>query len=134
MSARETFSPNWPRLKNRPLTYSPAVKKGNMLFLSGVAAVDQTTGKIVGEGDLVAQTRMVFENIKDVLEAAGATFDDVVKTVDYIVPAALPNYAATADIRREFFKDSFPAATGVIVNSLVRPTMLIEVDVIAVLD
>ncbi len=131
MSARQTFSPNWARLQNRSLTYSPAVKKGNLIFLSGVTAVDPTTGKIVGKGDLEVQTRMVYQNIKDVLEAAGATFDDVVKTVDYIIPAALPSYAVTANIRREFFKDNFPAATGVIVNSLLRPDMLIEIDVIA---
>ena len=133
MSARETFCPNWPRLQNRLLTYSPAVNKGNMLFLSGITAADPTTGKIVGESDLVAQTRRVFENIKDMLETAGATFDDVVKTVDYIVPAALPSYATTADIRREFFENNLPAATGVIVNRLLRPSMLIEVEVIAVL-
>ena len=133
MSARETFSPNWPRLRNRSLTYSPAVKKGNLLFLSGVGATDPTTGKVVGEGDLEVQTRRVYQNIQDMLEAAGATFDDVVKTVDYIVPAALPSYAATADIRREFFENNLPAATGVIVNRLLRLSMLIEVDVIAVL-
>jgi enamine deaminase RidA (YjgF/YER057c/UK114 family) len=67
------------------------------------------------------------------LEADGATFDDVVKTVDYIVPAALPSYATTADIRRELFENNLPAATGVIVNRLLRPSMLIEVEVIAVL-
>ena len=134
MSARETFSPNWPRLQNRPLTYSPVVKKGNLLFLSGITAVDPDTGKVVGEGDMAVQARRVFENIKDMLEAAGATFDDVVKTVDFIVPAAVKDYAATSDIRREYFKGNFPAATGVIVHSLLRPTMLIEVDVIAVLD
>lgn len=133
MTARYTFSPDWPRLKDRPLTYSPAVKKGNMLFLSGITAVDPVTGKVI-KGDLEAQTRMVFQNIKDILEAAGATLDDVVKTTDYITPAALPSYKVTADVRREFFKDNFPAATGVIIHSLIRPDMLIEIDAVAVLD
>ena len=134
MSQREVFNPNWPRLKNRSPTFNLAVKKGSLLFLSGVGPVDPVSGKIVGVDDIEAQTRMVYENIKDMLASAGATFDDVVKTTEYITPAALPNYKATADIRREYFKKDFPAATGVIVSSLVRPDMLIEIDAIAVLD
>ena len=74
---------------------------------------------------------IIFENMKDILAAAGATFDDVVKTVDYIVPEALPNYKGTADVRREYFKDNLPAATGVVVNRLLKNEYLIEIDAIA---
>ena len=133
MSKREKFQPDWPRMARWGRTFSPVVKKGSLLFLSGITSRDRE-GNNVWPGDVVAQTRQIFENMKDVLEAAGATFDDVVKTVDYIVPEALPNYKATAEIRREYFKDDFPAATGVVVNRLLHREYLIEIDAIAVVD
>ena len=133
MSKRETFRPAWPRLGKVRRTYSPVAKKGNLLCLSGMCSIDPE-GNVVGVGDVVAQTRQIFQNIKDMLEAAGATFDDVVKTVDYIVPEAVPNYAATAKIRAEYFSDNFPAATGLVVNALLRKEYLIEIDVMAVVD
>ena len=75
-----------------------------------------------------------YDNIKAMLESAGATFNDVVKTTEYITPATLTNYKLTADIRREYFKGNFPAATAVVANRLIHSDMLIEIDVIAVLD
>ncbi len=133
MSKKKVFKPDWPRLVRSPRTYSPAVKKGNLLFISGLTSMDPE-GNILWPGDVVGQTRQIFENMKDILAAAGATFDDVVKTVDYIVPEALPNYKGTADVRREYFKDNLPAATGVVVNRLLRNEYLIEIDAIAVID
>ena len=133
MPKREVFKPDWPRLAGRGRSYSPVVKKGNLLFISGMTSYDREGNK-VGPGDIVAQTRQIFENMKDVLEAAGATFDDVVKTVDYIVPEALQDYRATGEIRREYFKDNFPAATGIVVNRLLSKESLIEIDAIAVVD
>ncbi len=133
MPKREVIKPDWPRLAGRGRTYNPAVKKGNLLFISGMTSYDREGNK-VGVGDIVAQTRQIYENMKDVLEAAGATFDDVVKTVDYIVPEALQDYRATAEIRREYFKDNFPAATGIVVNRLLSKESLIEIDAIAVVD
>jgi enamine deaminase RidA (YjgF/YER057c/UK114 family) len=113
-------------------TFSPGVvKEGKMLFISGLTATDED-GKLVGEGDIVAQTRRIYEVIANILEAAGATFDDVVKTTDYITTTE--NYRGTADVRREFFGTEFPAATGVIVAGLLRPGALIEMDAIAVID
>jgi 2-iminobutanoate/2-iminopropanoate deaminase len=134
VSKRQTFRPNWPRFSKKTYSYNPASRKGNLLALSGMMSTDTDTGKILWPRDIIAQTRQVYENIKAVLESAGATFDDVVKTCEYITPAALPNYKATADVRREYFKDNFPAATGVVVNRLLRDEALIEVDVLAVLD
>jgi len=133
MPKREAFKPDWPRLVGRGRSYSPAVKKGNLLFISGMTSYDREGNK-VGPGDIVAQTRQIFENMKDVLETAGATFDDVVKTVDYIVPEALQDYRATGEVRRDYFKDNFPAATGIVVNRLLSKESLIEIDAIAVVD
>ena len=112
-------------------TFSPAVKKGNLLFISGMTATDNK-GNVVGVGDIVAQTRYIFEKMKELLEVAGSSFDDIVKTVDYIT--TMEGYKGTADVRREYFKNGFPAATGIVVKGLVRPDALIEIDAIAVLD
>lgn len=113
-------------------TFSPGVvKEGKVLFISGITATDDQ-GNIIGEGDIVAQTRAIYRTIGKVLEAAGATFDDVVKTVDYITTTE--NYRATADVRREVFRNGFPAATGVIVAGLLRADALIEIDAVAVID
>ena len=116
----------------KPLgSYVNSVRTGNLLFISGMTATDNK-GNIVGGGDIVAQTRHIFEKMKEVLEAAGSSFDDIVKTVDYIT--TLEGYKGTADVRREYFKNGFPAATGVVVKELVRPDALIEIDAIAVLE
>ena len=115
-------------------TYSAAVKKGNLLFISGQGAIDYETNEIVGKGDLLAQTRQIYKNIQKILEASGASFNDVVKTTDYIVRDALLSYKDTSEIRKEYFKDSFPASTGVVVDRLIRSEMLIEVDVVAIIQ
>ncbi len=101
-----------------------------MLFISGITATDDE-GKIIGKGDIVAQTRAIYRTMGKILEAAGATFDDVVKTVDYITTTE--NYRGTAEVRREVFGRDFPAATGVIVAGLLRPDAPIEIDAVAVL-
>ncbi len=116
---------------SRHYTFSPAVKKGNLLFISGMTATDDK-GNIVGAGDIAAQTRHIFKKMKEVLAAAGSSFDDIVKTVDYIT--TMEGYKGTADVRREYFTNGFPAATGIVVKELLRPDALIEIDAIAVLD
>ena len=80
------------------------------------------------------QTREIYEQMKKILEKAGATFDDVIKTVDYIAPQAVPNYLVTAKVRREYFKGNYPAATGIVVNRLLRDDWLIEISALAVID
>ena len=129
MGKREIVNPGFAGFDR--YTFSPGViKEGKMLYISGITATDDQ-GNIVGEGDIVAQTRVIFEKIGEILAAAGASFDDVVKTVDYMTTTE--NYRGTADVRREFFKKDFPAATGVIVAGLLRPEALIEIDAVAVI-
>ncbi len=89
MSKRECFTPKWPRFTPGLYTFSPAVKKGKILALSGIGSTDPA-GELLYPGDVVRQTKQVFENMKEILAAAGASFDDVIKTVDYITPEALP--------------------------------------------
>ena len=111
-------------------TFSPAVRAGNLLFISGMTAGDES-GKIVGPGDIVAQTRYIFEKLATLLAAAGGGFEHIVQTTEYVTTTE--NYGKTAEVRREFFKERFPAATGVIVAGLLRAGALIEISAIAVL-
>lgn len=112
-------------------TFAPAVRTGNLLFISGMTATDEN-GALVAQGDIVGQTRCIFEKLGRVLAAAGATFDDVVMTRDYFVTT--DGYKGTAAIRREFFGDEFSAATGVQVAGLLREGALIEIEAVAVLS
>jgi aminoacrylate peracid reductase len=113
------------------LTFSPAIRVGNLLFISGTTATDENL-KIVGIGDIAEQTRQIFRKWGLILRAAGASFENIVETTDYYV--TLEGYARTADVRREFFRPPYPAATGVQVAGLIRPEALIEIKGIAVLD
>jgi aminoacrylate peracid reductase len=128
MTANEPIDPGWPRYQG--YTFPPAVRRDNLLFLSGITAVDDH-GALVGEGDIVAQTRFIYARIADVLQAAGGSMADIVHTTDYITTT--DGYRDTAGVRREVFGDRFPAATGVIVAGLLRPGALIEISAIAVL-
>ncbi len=113
------------------ITFSPAVRAGNLLFISGHTAVDENLN-IVGKGDIVAQTRYIFQKFEAILATAGATFDNIVETTEYFL--TLEDYRRTADIRREFFRGPpYPAATGVLVAGLIRKDALIEIKATAVL-
>ena len=113
-------NPNW--------TFSPAVKRGNLLFISGLTGVTEET-----KGDMKAQTELIFQKMKVLLEAAGATFDNIVWTTDYMT--TMENYKETAEIRRKYLpSDAWPAATGVVVKRLIHSAALIEIDAVAVLD
>jgi reactive intermediate/imine deaminase len=113
-------------------TFSTAVRRGPFLFISGVIARDPGTGEVEGKGDIVAQADFIFRKMEKILEAAGGSFDDVVKTTDYVT--TLERYRETAAVRRKYFKNGFPAATGVVVKALVNPEALIEIDAIAILE
>jgi reactive intermediate/imine deaminase len=113
-------------------TFSTAVRRGPFLFISGMIARDPATGEVAGTGDIVAQADFIFRKMEKILEAAGGSFDDVVKTTDYVT--TLERYNETAAVRRKYFRNGFPAATGVVVKALVNPEALIEIDAIAILD
>lgn len=111
-------------------TFSPAVRVGNHLFISGTTATDENN-QIVGRGDIAAQTRQIFRKFEKLLAAVGASFDNIVQTTEYITTTE--GYKATAEVRREFFKNGFPAATGVVVAGLLREGALIEISAVAVI-
>lgn len=113
---------------------SPAVRKNNLIFVSAMLPIDyRGGGPAVGSSSTSSQIRQVFDNTGKVLEAAGASFHDVVKTVDYLVPAGLEDYRRTADVRRVIFK-KFPASSGVLIKGLPEQNALIQVESIAISD
>jgi enamine deaminase RidA (YjgF/YER057c/UK114 family) len=112
-------------------TFSPATRVGNLVFLSGTTGTDDD-GNIVGPGDIVAQTRRIFEKFEIILQNVGANLTNIVETTDYVL--SLDEYRKTAALRRELFKGPpWPAATGVVVAGLIREGALIEIKGIAAL-
>lgn len=123
-SAVWDWSDDWPM--------SQLVKAGDYLFLSGQIAYDQD-GRLVGEGDLEAQARQIFTNMRQVLGLAGCDLTSVVRLTNYF---AIPemNVEITQQywsVRREVFGDHRPASTGLRVAALMTPGILLEVDAIA---
>ena len=111
-------------------TYVPALRVGNMVFLSGTTGTDDK-GKITAPGDIEEQTRQIFRKFDRLLRSIGATCDDIVATTDFFTTTE--NYKRTANVRREFFKTARPTSTGVLVAGLLRKDALIEISAIAVL-
>ena len=108
--------------------YTDAVRFGDLLFVSGCAPLD-ADGKLVGDGDVTAQTRKVLENLDLALRYAGAGFGDVLKVTVYMTDIA--RRAEANVVRREFFGDALPASTLVEVSGLAIDGMLIEIEAVA---
>ena len=109
--------------------YSPALKAGNLLFLSGSIPLDPVSGQLV-DGGITEQTTRVMENIKALLEAAGADFNQVVRTTVFMVD--LGEFAAMNEIYASYFSAPYPARSTVQVVKLPKDVR-VEIDVIAVL-
>ena len=128
----ECVNPGWDRYQK--LTYSPAVKAGKLLFMSGQGSLDPATERVVHEDDIVAQAEYTYGNILKVLQAAGAGSENLVKTIEYVTPNALAKYRDVAGVRARLLRTPFPASTGLICEALLRPEMKIEVDPFAILN
>jgi 2-iminobutanoate/2-iminopropanoate deaminase len=109
--------------------YSPALKVGNLLFLSGSIPLDPMSGQLVA-GGIKEQTTRVMENIKALLTAAGADFNQVARTTVFMVD--LGEFAAMNEIYSSYFTAPYPARSTVQVVKLPRDVR-VEIDVIAVL-
>ena len=110
--------------------YSQAVRRGDTVFLSGQIALDPDTGLLI-EGDVEAQARRAFDNLRAVCEAAGGTLDDVVRLGLYLTD--LDQFARVNAVMSEYFDAPFPARSTIGVASLPRGAEF-EVDAIVVLD
>ncbi len=107
------------------------VKGGTLVMISGQVPWD-TEGKVVGPGDIQAQTRQVFENLKNMLAAAGGTFADVIKLTIFLKDRE--DFPAFRDIRAQYLRPPFPPTTLLVVKDLAREEWMLEVEVIAVVD
>jgi len=128
----EVVNPGWARYDK--LTYSPGLRAGKVLFLSGQAALDPETERAVHAGDVVAQAEYIYGNLGRVLEAAGASVSNLVKTVEYVTPAGLPAYRGVAGVRERLLRAPWPASTGIVCGGLLRPEFQLEVDALALID
>ncbi len=108
--------------------YTDAVLAGDLLFVSGCVSIDEE-GKVVGAGDVVAQTRQVFLNMGRILEAGGASFADVIKVTHFLTN--IDDRPLINEVRREVFGDTRPASTLVEVSRLVLPELLVEIEAVA---
>jgi 2-iminobutanoate/2-iminopropanoate deaminase len=107
--------------------YSPAVRSGDLLFVSGQIALDPATGQIV-TGDIKAETRRVLENVGALLSVAGLDFSAVVRTTVFL--ADMNDFTAMNEVYATFFTSPYPARATVQVAGLPRGVR-VEIDVIA---
>lgn len=126
------INPGWARYN--ALTYSPAVKAGKYVFMSGQGALEPETEKMLFVGDVVAQSDYIYRNILKVLEAAGGRPEHLVKTIEYVAPPALGRYREVADVRRSLMRRPLPVSTGVVCEALLLRDMLLEVVPLAILS
>jgi 2-iminobutanoate/2-iminopropanoate deaminase len=110
--------------------YSPAIRAGNLLFLSGQVAFDPSTGALV-DSDISAQTDQVMRNIGALLKAAGTDFAHVVRTTVFL--ADMGEFAKMNEVYGRYVVDPPPARSTVQVARLPRDAR-VEIDVIAVID
>tara|TARA_R110002033_G_scaffold14779_11_gene42832 strand:- start:1989 stop:2378 length:390 start_codon:yes stop_codon:yes gene_type:complete len=111
-----------------PFAIAPAWQVGDLLFLSGQAAIDEQ-GQIVGIDDFDAQLKQVFVNIDRVIRAAGSSRDQIVKVTIYLTD--MTNFPKIIEARKTYFTPPYPADTTVEVKALALPELMIEIDVIA---
>ncbi len=110
--------------------YSQAIRVGNTLYASGQIAIDPAIGKVI-EGDVSAQAIQCLKNVQGVLEAAGFSITDVVKTTVFITNMA--DFALVNEEYKKVFKEPYPARSCVGVASLPLGVQ-VEIEVVAVKD
>ena len=116
-------------------SHAVSVRPGRLIFIAGQVATDEV-GETVGRGDCAAQTRQVFHNLGQVLESAGASFENVVQFTTYMVRSQ--DIQDFISARRGIFAEVYPNAdyppnTLLIIDRLVREEFLIEIEAIAAL-
>ena len=110
--------------------YSPGYKSGGFVCTAGMLALD-ASGNLVGEGDAGAQTRQVMENIKEILEEAGGSLEDIVYNMIFLKDLA--DYGAMNEVYATYFPND-PPARACIQAGLVKPEFLVEIAATAVVD
>lgn len=114
-----------------PYFISQGFRVGNVIHLSGQAAISPQ-GEIVGLDDFDAQAEQTFRNIQQVLEAAGSSLARVFKVTIYLTDMA--HFPRIVELRQKWFSPPYPADTIVEVKSLALPTLMIEIDAMALVE
>lgn len=121
-----------PKNVHRPFGYAHAIQTGNTIYVSGQIPLD-IEGNVVGKNDIAAQTQQAYENLKRVLEAAGAAMTDIVMLNIYC--RDVDDFdKKTRPLRKKYLGNYYPAITAVQVSRLYRPDFLIEIEAVAVID
>lgn len=110
--------------------YSRAVRVGNVIEVTGTAAVDDS-GAVVGAGDAYAQTAFIITKIERALKQGGAALDDVVRTRMFVTD--ISRWEEIGNAHREAFGSIKPATTMVEVRALIDPAMLVEIEATAII-
>jgi reactive intermediate/imine deaminase len=111
-----------------PYKISQAIRVGELVFVSGQAAIDESG--LVGGGDFDAQAEQAFRNLERVLTAAGSGLDRIVKVTIFLTD--MSNFPKIVDLRGRWFSEPYPADTIVEVSSLALPELEIEIEAVAV--
>ena len=129
MSIRTNVVPKEMEVIKQRFRYNPGVKTtGSLLFIAGQVGRDQNLNVIEGKE---AQFLQAFENVKTVLSAAGATFDDVVDMVTYHTD--MRDLQLFMSVKDRYYTGEYPAWTGVGVTALAMPGLMVEIKCIAML-
>jgi len=112
-----------------PYRISPGMRVGNLLFLSGHAAIAED-GTLVGLNDFDAQATATFQSLQRTLQAAGSNLANVVKVTIYLTD--MSHFPKIVEFREQWFSEPYPADTIVEVSSLALPELMIEIEAIAV--
>ena len=124
------------RVSTKPDPYEPyrisqGMRVGNLLFVSGQAAIDRS-GQLVGVGDFDAQAEQAFMNLAQVLEAGGSSLRDVAKVTIFLTD--MSNFAKIVDLRGKWFSEPYPADSIIQVAVLALPELEIEIEAVAVVS
>ena len=112
--------------------YNPAISaSGQMLFVSGQIPLNPSTGELVGDGDITAQTRQVLTNLKAILTAAGLSCENVVKTTVFL--ADMNDFATMNSVYSQYFDEATAPARACVQVSRLPKDVLVEIDCIAVI-
>lgn len=121
-----------PKNLHRPFGYAHAIQIDNTIYISGQVPLDQEMN-VVGKNDIAAQTELVYENLKKVVEDAGGTMTNIVMLNIYCTDIEAFD-KETRHLRKKYFGNYYPAITAVEVKRLYRQDFMIEVEAVAILD
>lgn len=129
MPNRHLISGKEAQVDGKP-AYSSAVVAGDTIYLAGAVSGRDAAGNVIGRGDIEAQTVAVYENLKETLASAGASFADLTKIT--VFATKLEYRAKIAEVRARYIPQPPPASTFVVVASLADPDFLVEIEGVAV--